>query len=241
LYLAWLLSDHSDDALLTRVSEMGYGPAQAHMALVMVLRSDFEAAFGWAEKSAAAGGNGIARLGGFWLHGWGCEYDLVKAVELLKVAAEWGHPAAQFEYGMAAFGLFDWRRYHWCGLAPRGPELVVLQCDVLSLLPWFERREHGRILHTVAPLIRRHIAAQVDPASDEGFSDEETSQLKRVLELHDEMCARARVAIHCWSAVGLRNGVVKDVRVLIAKNLWAELWWWGGEKTSGVKENAKRK
>jgi hypothetical protein len=51
--------------------------------------------------------------------------------------------------------------------------------------------------------------------------------LGRVGELHAAMLGRARRAIDCWSVAALRCGVVKDVRVMIAKMAWAEAWRWG--------------
>jgi hypothetical protein len=50
----------------------------------------------------------------------------------------------------------------------------------------------------------------------------------RVLELHDDMLCRARLAIFCWSVVDRRLGVARDVRVMIAKMAWEDAWRWGG-------------
>jgi hypothetical protein len=52
------------------------------------------------------------------------------------------------------------------------------------------------------------------------------AQLERVIELHAAMLGRARRAMVCWSMAGRRLGVVKDVRVMIAKMLWEEAWRW---------------
>jgi hypothetical protein len=54
--------------------------------------------------------------------------------------------------------------------------------------------------------------------------------VERLLELHKAMLARARRAIDCWSMAGRRCGVVKDMRVVIAKMAWEEAWQWGEKK-----------
>jgi hypothetical protein len=46
------------------------------------------------------------------------------------------------------------------------------------------------------------------------------------------MLRRARDAVACWSIVGIRRGLVKDVRVMIAKMAWEEPWQWS-EKAYG--------
>jgi hypothetical protein len=50
------------------------------------------------------------------------------------------------------------------------------------------------------------------------------AQLERVIELHAAMLGRARRAIDCWSMAGWRLRVVKDMRVVIAKMAWEEVW-----------------
>jgi hypothetical protein len=50
------------------------------------------------------------------------------------------------------------------------------------------------------------------------------------MELHGAMLQRARRAIDCWSMAGRRLRVVRDMRVMIAKMAWEEVWRWGEEK-----------
>ena len=49
---------------------------------------------------------------------------------------------------------------------------------------------------------------------------EELRAVQRCVELHDEWTAAARAAIECWIAVGFRLGVVKDIRLVIARLVW---------------------
>jgi hypothetical protein len=64
-------------------------------------------------------------------------------------------------------------------------------------------------------------------------------KLGRVLHLHEAMVARAKRAIECWSMAARRCGVVKDMRVMIAKKAWAEPWQWGEKQQQPAK--AKRR
>jgi hypothetical protein len=96
-----------------------------------------------------------------------------------------------------------------------------LFCEkIIEMLPSFEKGELGRILHTVAPVVRkRHDGAWVG-----GFVDmKELARLRRVVTLQLE---RAREAVACWAVVGRRSGLVKDVRVMIGKMAWEEVWLW---------------
>jgi hypothetical protein len=59
------------------------------------------------------------------------------------------------------------------------------------------------------------------------LSDGEFDHFAAVIALHTVMLCQARAAIDCWSVVGRRCVVAKDVRVLIAKMAWEEPWRWG--------------
>jgi hypothetical protein len=94
-------------------------------------------------------------------------------------------------------------------------------CDtILQLLPFFEEDRLGRILHIVAPMVRKQ---RPNGESVKG------RKLQRILALHEAMPANTRRAIDCWSIVGRRRGVVKDIRVMIAKMAWEEPWQWSGK------------
>jgi hypothetical protein len=43
---------------------------------------------------------------------------------------------------------------------------------------------------------------------------------KQAVELFDYLCIAARKSIDTWSLIGKRLGVVKDIRLLIAKMIW---------------------
>jgi TPR repeat protein len=208
---------------LERAAELGYAPAQA---LLTDYVPDVQR-FVWAQRAVAQlDRDGLFQLAGCYVYGWGCEEDKDKATELYKCAAELEHVVAQYAVGVS-YDSSKWERFYWCGRAStRGFRRRQFCIDVLEKLPSFERGEMARILHTAAPAVRIVIVEHKDHA-DEPLAAGEVKQLQRVLELHDAMLGRARRAMDCWSLVGLRLGVVKDIRIVIAKMAWEEPWRWG--------------
>jgi TPR repeat protein len=216
------------DALLECAADLGYGPAEARMSL-KASGFDEEMAFMWAERASKNGDRlGLYRLGLAYLYGLGCAKDKAKAIEHFKAAAELQLAMAQSSYGEFAFGASDWERYFWWGRAVvNGGYKEMFRSAVLRLLPSFEAGQNGRILHTVGPVMR----VNVEPAPRNlllgtGSTDEEVKGYHRVVKLYDAMLGRARRAIQCWSIVGRRSGIVRDIRVVIAKMACEEAWLW---------------
>jgi hypothetical protein len=233
LHLAWLAQNRLDvapEAPLRRAAAMGYAPAQAELAAWCE-----EDTFEFAQLAAAQKDRrGLYMLGECYFGGTGCERDHAKACEAFREAAELNSANAQYRYGRVAFDRLDWERYYWWGRAlVLGSTPATLFSDILALVPSFERGELGRILHTVAPLLDRHVFRRTDGNLSflPSFSAEVNADLRRVIGLHDAMLRRARDAIHCWSVVALRCAVVKDVRVMIAQMAWEEVWTWSAPAT----------
>jgi hypothetical protein len=81
-------------------------------------------------------------------------------------------------------------------------------------------------LHHVAPVLREVLDRASLTLSGSRMVDGEMGAAQRVAELHAAMLARAREAIASWSLASRRLGIVKDVRVIIAKMAWGEPWQW---------------
>jgi TPR repeat protein len=219
------LADEGWLNLVLRAAAMGYAPAQAVAA--GCVRDDGDA-FLWAQRAAEQGERyGYFQLGYCLSVGKGCARDRLKAVQLFKEAAELEHARAQYHYGLFGFGELDWRRFMWWGRAARRINEEFFSLAVLHLLPSFEKDELGRILHTAGMIIR----ANLDVANQQLFGlriqEEHRPKLHRVMWLYERLLGRARDAIACWSMASRRHGVVKDIRVMIAKMAWEEVWLWG--------------
>jgi hypothetical protein len=239
--VVWRLSLEVLPGLLQRAAEMGYAAAQALLSQNTLGAASFQ----WAQRAASHGfRSGTYFLARCWEAGRGCERNMSKAMQLYRTAAELGEAHAQIDHGQMAFGFRDWERYHWWGCAlARGMPWSELYEAVLQLLPSFEKGELGRVLHTVAPVVRQEIEAmQRDEPRNRLNHTERKNVVKfqRVVDLADAMATRARRAIDCWSVVGRRRGVVKDMRVMIAKMAWEEVWRWG-EYVEAAETNSAKK
>jgi TPR repeat protein len=184
--------------------------------------------FVWAQKAAAQRNRrGLYQLGLCHVRAVGCARDERKATELCKAAADLGFPAALYHYGKRAYSATDWERYHWQGLAvSRGFAAEFFVDHVLDLLRAFEMGGECRILHTAAPVIAEHLRVNEQSVFWKRIGRTKMERIRRILVLHDEMLQRAREAIDCWSMAARRCGVVKDMRVMIAKMAWQEPWRW---------------
>jgi hypothetical protein len=239
LLLAWHAGcDNMDLTLLVRAAGMGYAPAQAHLAR---FPSRIERFFEMAERAAAqCDRSGLYLLGDFYMRGRGCVQDKDKGVELLRQAAELEHGSGQREYGALAFGEHDWQRYYWWGRSvARGFGFDFLHA-LGPLEALFEEGELGRVLHTVAAVLRAHVDFAEHTIGGERITEQQVEIAQRLVELHDAMLGRARRAIDCWSMAGRRCGVVKDIRVMIAKLAWEEAWRWGERETRVQHKKTKR-
>jgi TPR repeat protein len=224
LYFAARLSDErEDEAKVTRAAEMGYAPAQAYLAV-----HSGEEGFSWAQIAASQRDRvGLLLLGRRFRDGTNCEKDADKAKDLLRESAELGDETAQEEYARFAFGELDWERYLWLGRAAvKGVKPRQFCSDVFDLFDSFERGENGRILHTVGPVFRARIRASEGMVLGVRMMESGIVKVQRIIQLYEGLMSRARVAIACWSVVGRRCGVAKDVRVVISKMAWDEAWLW---------------
>jgi hypothetical protein len=227
LFLAALLHTIGGSfVLLKRAAALDYAPALGVVARVLARSSEERRA--WAERAEALGDReGTFQLAECVLENAGCAEDEQRAIELYRRAAEWGHSVAQGAYAETAFLLRDWRRVLWQGRAAQRGHSLSFRCEVLQLLPDFERCELGRVLHTAAPVMREGFDAARPALCGVNISRREAAETKRVLQLHEAMLGRARAALDCWSVAGRRLGVAKDVRIMIAKMAWEEVWHWG--------------
>jgi hypothetical protein len=50
------------------------------------------------------------------------------------------------------------------------------------------------------------------------------------------MLNRGREALLCWGIIARRGGMAKDIRVMISKMVWEEVWLWGEKRKSRTTE-----
>jgi hypothetical protein len=213
---------------LERAARMGYAPAQA-MVSFFTDKDRLARAVASAEKGDRLG---MYQLASCYWRGAVCTKDTAKALELWREAANLGCVYAAYYLGHFAFGPQDWERFYWWGVAAAPIYGSPVFDAIVSALPSFEDGENARCLHAIAPGIRARLAlVHVEATSHPGVA----KAAQRVVELHSAMTGRAREALACWSVVGRRLGLVKDVRMVVAKMAWEEAWHWragGGERSA---------
>jgi hypothetical protein len=232
VYLTWKLGDGPARETLRRAAEMGYAPAQAQLAITM---SDKESRQ-WIERAKEQGDRtGLFLAGKNMRITLGNEVEKAQAAEVFRQAAELGHAGAQFQYAHMAFDERDWERYYWWGRgARRGGSGIALCSAGIHLLPLFEKGELNRVLHTIAPVVRRNFSVAHRTAYGEALSASKVESLQRVLALHDAMLLPVKLAVACWGIVGIRLGAARDIRVMISMMVWQDVWRWG-EKDAAAK------
>jgi hypothetical protein len=151
-------------------------------------------------------------------------------MELYQEAAELEFSPAQQTLGELAHGELDLERCYWWGRAASNRyNAYTFRTFVFLLMPSFERNKLCRILHTVATVFKADLDEPTNELFGESLTSEHAASLRRVFELHEAMLVRARLGIACWCMAARRHGMVKDVRLMIAKMAWDEPWRWGEE------------
>jgi hypothetical protein len=251
IFLSWLAGarDWESRPQLRRAAEMGYAPAQTQL-----FREQKESRFDedddeeeclWVRRAAVQGDRrGVYELACFLLdqdHASAKDKELAK--KMIQLAASWDLSPAYFKLGELTYTETDWERFLLMGAsALRGCAREEFHQAVFSALPSFEEGRLGRVLHVAAPLLIATFRAWRKEESCRFFFDEQTrAKYLRVQELLLEMFVRARAAIDCWSMAGRRLRVVKDMRVMIAKMAWEEVWRWGERAANSAGAKGQKK
>ncbi len=151
----------------------------------------------------------------------------VKAIKLAKVAAaEWENPEAQEYYGSNGFKLSDPQRYYWYERAARNGNENVARIaiqDIPHQLQHYDKFGSGRIIFQIGEILEM---TDVNLRYQTQTTD---ADIERVETLHAKWRDNAKEAIWCWSIVGKRNKIVKDIRHVISRMLWADRGAWSEE------------
>jgi hypothetical protein len=227
MFVSWQISSQDEvaDDVLQRAARAGYAVAQGRLARHA---RDFD----WAQRAAAQRDRfGLGELGVSHFEGRGFAQDQARGLALIKEAADLECPKAQYRLGKLAYTELDWQRYVlWGSAAARRVRPKDFCSAAIRLAPYFERRELGRVLNTVGAVLRAHLDVASQTVFGDGLFEGELESFQRIVALHEAMLDRARAAIACWSMVGVRCRVVRDVRMLIAELAWGEVWVWGEQQ-----------
>jgi hypothetical protein len=199
------LLEGSVDAVL-RAADLGDAYAQGEMAS----RMGGEERFQWAKKSAAQGErHGCFRLAYCFRHGIGCKPDVDLAQELFLIAADLGDV-----YAMRWINGPE--RLAWLGKA-------AVCGEPRDFLDEFAKEITREVRECF--LTGRILKGQIDSKRKTIFGTKHNFGLhinaaRKAVRFYELQLLYYRKAVDCWTLVGLRNGVVKDIRKLIGRLIW---------------------
>jgi hypothetical protein len=207
---------------MQRAADLGFAPAQAAIAA----EASESEAFHLAQKAAKSGDRaGIGALGDCLLCGRGCTTDVAGGIALLTAAARLGDSRAQCSLGEYAYEVSDWQRFYWWGqaVAQRSTRahFAVDAAANWCLKEFCEGRGSSRAVFEIGSALHSSWFTTLP-----GSGREHGVSQQRCVDLFGKWCNEARKGIWCWSAVGRRLGVSKDIRQLIARLLWEERREW---------------
>lgn len=225
LLFAVLFCDVVNEDMLIQSAELsGWAFAQAQVARWM-WQEDGDIAFKYATKSALQ----HERDGSYWLafcfeHGIGCEIAYDKALEQYVFAAQMRHVSSMLSLAWF-FDEADPKHWYWLGeAAVRGATfhfLSVFEKQVKT----FETDVSGAA--GLAPsifVIGRYLHGRINVEKETIFGDTvENNQIEpgnRAVEFFTAQCRAAREAVDQWTLLARSLGVVKDIRLLVAKMIW---------------------
>lgn len=212
-FAALILRSKIDRVRLRRSAELGYALAQAKIAWSVRGQERLE----WANASAAQGERAGLYMLGFWFNNLGRGKDLLRAKEYYLIAAEVGELSAMVSLGRILIKS-DPKRYFWFGkAAARGYPRDFLDCFVKQL----SNLNSVRVMFAIGRALNGHVNAEKREIFGETYDfDARIGPANRAIEFYGAECLAARRTVDAWTIVGRRKGIVKDVRLLIARLIW---------------------
>jgi hypothetical protein len=173
----------------------------------------------WAEKSCAQG----ERDGFFYLgRCFDDEGDVEKAKQNYLVCANFGDCVAMICYGKLLH-IDDPNRCKWLGkaLVCGHRTTATFLSDLVKHMKCFDRGEgNNRVVFAFGRVLKGH----VDVSDDQIFEVESFAFHVRLslaaIDFYEFQLEYYRKAVDIWSMIGVRNGVVKDIRKMIGKIIW---------------------
>ena len=220
LCFAWWLSDDFwyNLTLLCRAAELGN--VFACSTFCRRVRKD-EEAFRLAQFAAARHErDGFYSLGRF-SYGIGGEENLTLAKENYLIAAELGFVDAAVDYGLL-LGESDPAHWLWSSRAAlRGVSDYFLDSFPIQV----ERFSSGAVNASIMFEIGLALKGKIDTGKKAIFGstrnfDSIVGPANQAFSFYDSQIKSALSAVDTWTIIGIRFGIVKDVRKLIGKIIW---------------------
>lgn len=208
--------------LLRRSATLGCAFAQAKLA-GLVHADDEDAKFFAAQVAATQGErDGFYRLGFCFERGRGCEIDFEKARENYLLSMQLGrHRQQVLERLGCCYDESDVRRWQCWGEAASGCDFP---CFIVKFVEQVELFHCGFCSDAVMYAIGQALHGNVNESQGTIFNsyymfEKVVDSAKQAVAFFEKSRA-CRKAVDCWTLVGFRFHVVKDIRKLIANLIW---------------------
>jgi hypothetical protein len=207
-------------AQLRVAAELGNAYAQA----VMAGETSGEERFSWAKKSAAQGErDGFVHLGNCYLEGHGCEIDVFRAKESFFCAAKLKSILAGMWFGLLC-EKSDPLRYKWLGRGDlqEGYATEFWDNTVDQVALFLGGSVQGNVVFAIGCALKKRLGSEAVAIFKNGLDGDKRVHAAIVaIQVYKSCCIVAQKAIYACAIVGLRNGVVRDVRMIISRLIWS--------------------
>lgn len=212
------LYDHSQ---LIIAAKLGCALAQAKMAAISNIYS-----FHFAEQAASQlEPEGLYQLGYLYNQGKSVAMNKTRSHELFLQAAQLGYVDAYQAYARS-FKSSKPEYFFWLGKFcvcaqgyMRGEGVINFMAEAVKRIREFVRDPELRCtVYQIGASLRGHVQQR----HVFGLSESEVAceAAARAVDMHEIWCKKTRVCVDYWTVIGLRNGVCKDIRLLIARLIW---------------------
>jgi hypothetical protein len=212
LCFAALLGGPDDE--IGRAADFGDAFAQSEMAWRTIGEG--------AEKSASQGErDGFFVLGDCYRCGFGCKQDMERAKENYLFAAELGHVDAMVSVG----GLLDKddrQRFVWSArAASNGRSWDFLDEMRGQIQNFVSGAGCGNVVFAIGRALKGQVDNEKRTVFGNGYNfDTCIGPANEAVRFYEFQLRSCRKAVDSWTIIGLRNGVVKDMRKMIGKMIW---------------------
>jgi hypothetical protein len=144
-----------------------------------------------------------------------------RAKENFLVAADVGHVHAMVCLG-ALLDRDDPQRFFWFGRAAAKVCSMSFLGEISDQIRNFNSGTgHGSVVFAIGRALKGHVDNEKRRIFGEGYRfDAFFGPANQALHFYEFQLQSFRKAVDMWTIVGLRNGVVKDIRKMIGKMIW---------------------
>ncbi len=204
---------------LRQSAELGFAFSQAWVAQ----RTEGEERFRFAMLAALQEERGgIYLLGDCFRFGIGCEKNLEKAKEHFLLATELGDVFAMSQLGDLLDDC-DPKKWYWLGRAAlRGHNYLFLDNFAGQVQVFNSGSGNAAVVFVIGRTLKGQVNAKRRTIFRSKIWNFETEigSANQAIDFFGFQVIAARRAVDAWISVGIRLGVVKDIRIVIGKMIW---------------------